>query len=146
MSGCKVDFLFNWIKAIIEYNSPIKAPISKGDKISLLNVYVSDELVKEVDIFADEDIKLKGFIDLVIKTEDGKYHVIDWKTCSWGWDARRKSDSRLDARQIAHLQNIETCHVGQVCFKWQKIGISYIFSVGLLWMTKATNCIFWEKV
>lgn len=34
----------------------------------------------------------KGFIDLVIKTNDGKYHVIDWKTCSWGWDSRRKSD------------------------------------------------------
>jgi len=36
--------------------------------------------------------KFKGFIDLVIKTEDGKYHVIDWKTCSWGWDAKKKSD------------------------------------------------------
>ena len=34
----------------------------------------------------------KGFIDLVIKTTDGKYHVIDWKTCSWGWDSRRKAD------------------------------------------------------
>ena len=36
--------------------------------------------------------KYKGFIDLVIKTSDGKYHVIDWKTCSWGWDAKKKSD------------------------------------------------------
>ena len=34
----------------------------------------------------------KGFIDLVLKTSDGKLHVIDWKTCSWGWDARRRSD------------------------------------------------------
>ena len=32
--------------------------------------------------------KFKGFIDLGIKTDDGKYHVIDWKTCSWGWDAK----------------------------------------------------------
>ena len=31
----------------------------------------------------------KGFIDLVVKTPDGKYHIIDWKTCSWGWDAQR---------------------------------------------------------
>ncbi len=36
--------------------------------------------------------KFKGFIDLVIRTEEGKYHIIDWKTCSWGWDSRRKSD------------------------------------------------------
>ena len=35
---------------------------------------------------------LKGFIDLVIKTEDGKYHILDWKSCSWGWDAKRRSE------------------------------------------------------
>ena len=36
--------------------------------------------------------KFKGFIDLIIQTEDKKYHIIDWKTCSWGWDARKKAD------------------------------------------------------
>jgi ATP-dependent exoDNAse (exonuclease V) beta subunit len=36
--------------------------------------------------------KFKGFIDLIIKTEDGKYHVIDWKTCGWGWDAERRRE------------------------------------------------------
>jgi hypothetical protein len=35
---------------------------------------------------------LKGFIDLVIKTPDGKFHIIDWKSCSWGWDMKRKSE------------------------------------------------------
>ena len=35
----------------------------------------------------------KGYIDLVLKTKDGRYHIIDWKTCSWGWDFRRKNDS-----------------------------------------------------
>jgi len=39
-----------------------------------------------------EEIKFKGFIDLALKTSDGKYHIIDWKTCSWGWDFKRKSD------------------------------------------------------
>jgi ATP-dependent exoDNAse (exonuclease V) beta subunit len=34
----------------------------------------------------------KGFIDLVLKDGDGHYHIIDWKTCSWGWNARKKSD------------------------------------------------------
>ena len=34
----------------------------------------------------------KGFIDLVVQTKDGTFHIIDWKTCSWGWDARRKND------------------------------------------------------
>jgi hypothetical protein len=34
----------------------------------------------------------KGFIDLVIKTEDGKVHILDWKSCAWGWDMKKKSD------------------------------------------------------
>lgn len=40
-----------------------------------------------------EDYLFKGFIDLVIKTDDGKYHIIDWKTCSWGWNAKKRSDT-----------------------------------------------------
>tara|TARA_B100000287_G_scaffold425344_1_gene471491 strand:- start:2300 stop:3079 length:780 start_codon:yes stop_codon:yes gene_type:complete len=39
-----------------------------------------------------ENYHFKGFIDLVVRTNDGKYHVIDWKTCSWGWDARKRSE------------------------------------------------------
>lgn len=38
---------------------------------------------------------LKGFVDLVVKTPDGKYHVIDWKSCSWGWDAQKRSDTMV---------------------------------------------------
>ena len=38
------------------------------------------------------DYHFKGYVDLVIKTEDGKYHVIDWKTCSWGWGMRKRTD------------------------------------------------------
>ena len=38
----------------------------------------------------------KGFIDLVVYTPDTKkYHIIDWKTCSWGWDSRKKSDKMI---------------------------------------------------
>ncbi len=36
--------------------------------------------------------KFKGFIDVVLRTPDGKIHVIDWKSCSWGWDARKRAD------------------------------------------------------
>ena len=38
------------------------------------------------------ELFFKGYIDAVIKTSDGRYHIIDWKTCSWGWDARRRAD------------------------------------------------------
>ena len=52
-------------------------------------VSVEEKLYEPIE---DQDYKFKGFIDLVIKTEDNKYHVIDWKTCSWGWNFKRKTD------------------------------------------------------
>jgi len=67
----------------------------------------------------DPEFKFKGYIDLVLKTKDGKYHIIDWKTCSWGWDSKRRSD-RMTTYQLTlykyyfakkhniELSNIET--------------------------------------
>jgi len=46
----------------------------------------------------------KGFLDLVIKTPDGKYHIIDWKSCSWGWDMKRKTD-RITTYQLTYYKN-----------------------------------------
>jgi len=43
----------------------------------------------------EEDYKFKGFIDAVVATPDGKVHIFDWKTCSWGWDSRKKSDKMV---------------------------------------------------
>ena len=55
-------------------------------------VSVEEELFEKIENY---DLKFKGYIDLVIKTPDGKYHIIDWKSCSWGWDARKKSNKVL---------------------------------------------------
>jgi len=46
----------------------------------------------------EDKLHFKGFIDLVLKVGD-IYHIIDWKTCSWGWDARRKAD-RMTTYQL----------------------------------------------
>ena len=45
------------IKAVLEYKGPVEAPIKKGDKLALLNVYVSGELVKQIDLFSAENVK-----------------------------------------------------------------------------------------
>jgi len=37
------------------------------------------------------NINFKGFVDAVVKVGD-TYHLFDWKTCSWGWDSRRKAE------------------------------------------------------
>ena len=55
-------------------------------------VSIEEPLLEEITDFESYGRKFKGFIDLVIKTQDGKYHIIDWKTCSWGWDSKKKSD------------------------------------------------------
>jgi predicted RecB family nuclease len=39
----------------------------------------------------DFNINFKGFVDAVVKVGD-TYHLFDWKTCSWGWDSRRKNE------------------------------------------------------
>ena len=57
-------------------------------------VSVEEKLYEKIMNFSLDKLVFKGYIDLVIKTTDGKYHVIDWKTCSWGWD-REKKNSKL---------------------------------------------------
>ena len=52
------------IKAELIYNGPIEAPIKKGEKLALLNIYVSGELQRQVDIFSSEEI-LFSFISLL---------------------------------------------------------------------------------
>jgi len=37
------------------------------------------------------NINFKGFVDAVVKVGD-TYHLFDWKTCSWGWDSRKKAE------------------------------------------------------
>lgn len=58
------------------------------------------ERIKNIDF----DYDFKGFIDLVLKTPDGKIHIIDWKTCSWGWDMRKKSDPMV-TYQLTYYKN-----------------------------------------
>lgn len=75
-------------------------PIVDSFRDELDNYFEECEVVAtEEKLYEDiegEDMKFKGFIDLVVKTPDGKYHILDWKTCSWGWDARKKADKIIN--------------------------------------------------
>ena len=46
-------------------------------------------------IEGEKDYLFKGYIDAVVATPDGKVHIFDWKTCSWGWDSRKKNDKMV---------------------------------------------------
>ena len=56
------------IKAMLDYEGPIQTPIKKGDKLAILNVYISDELVKQVDILSAEDIKKSNIFSRLFKS------------------------------------------------------------------------------
>ncbi len=59
------------------------------------------ELYEEI---PDCSRKFKGFVDLIIKTPDGMYHVMDYKTCSWGWDEKKKSDTMKNYQLALYKQ------------------------------------------
>lgn len=59
-------------------------------------VSAEEPLMENISLLPKYQInKFKGYIDLIIKTADGKIHVIDNKLCSWGWEAKKKSDAML---------------------------------------------------
>jgi len=66
-------------------------------------VSVEEPIYEPINSF-DTDYKFKGFIDLIVKTPDQKHHVIDWKTCSWGWNAKKRSE-RLVTYQLTLYKN-----------------------------------------
>ena len=66
-------------------------------------VSAEEEIVEPI-VDAPGEYDYKGFLDLVIKTPDGKYHIIDWKSCSWGWDMQRRTD-KITTYQLTYYKN-----------------------------------------
>ena len=56
------------IKTILEYDGPISTPISKGDEVAVLNVYVSGELKKKIPMLASKDIKRSNIFSRIFKS------------------------------------------------------------------------------
>lgn len=85
-----VDF-YKQGEEIIKYVMPEVIKVF-GDDFEVVSV--EEDLMIDIEDFDNlqNDYKFKGFIDLVLKTPDGKYHILDWKTCSWGWNAEKRSD------------------------------------------------------
>ena len=96
-------------KLVVDMNSQAAAlceqaiPATKEYFKDFEVVSVEEPLLEDITEF-ESDKKFKGFIDLVLKTSDGKYHIIDWKTCSWGWDSKRKSEP-MTTYQLVYYKN-----------------------------------------
>jgi len=56
------------VEAILEYEGPIEAPIKKGDKLGVLNVYISGELKKQINVLASEDVQRSNIFSRIFKS------------------------------------------------------------------------------
>jgi len=118
----KKCFYNEMIKLKVQTNDPkildrelAKSMIDAGTRIVAL---VLPELIKEFKDFEvvaceyriyskiedfiipnGDNFYFKGYVDLIIKSNN-IYYVIDYKTCSWGWDQKKKSD-KLMGYQLA---------------------------------------------
>ncbi len=56
------------LKAFVEYEGPILAPIAKNQKVGTLKVLYKDEVINEYEVFAFEDIKKINVISRILKS------------------------------------------------------------------------------
>jgi ATP-dependent exoDNAse (exonuclease V) beta subunit len=100
----KKENLSKWVESAEEIIPEIYVALRDqfGDNFKIQkNVLAAEEILMEpIGNFNDNPMKFKGFIDLVATDEESnKILLIDWKTCSWGWNAKKKSDT-LIAQQL----------------------------------------------
>ena len=56
------------VKAYIEYNGPVKAPVEKDSILGELKVYLNDELYSTHDVYSSEKIKKVNVFARIIKS------------------------------------------------------------------------------
>lgn len=65
-------------------------------------VYNEHKLQLPIDRTDGLEINFKGFIDMVIKSKDGRgnpvLYIVDFKSCSWGWDGDKRRDRDMHAQ------------------------------------------------
>ena len=66
----KVESLYKkrYLKAVIQYNGPILAPIKKDDIVGKFKFFYKDDLIKEYNLYASEDIKKVNMFSRIIKS------------------------------------------------------------------------------
>ena len=56
------------VKTVLEYEGPIQSPIKKGEKLGVLNVYISGELKKKIDVLSAENIKKSNIFSRLFRS------------------------------------------------------------------------------
>ena len=56
------------IKVFLEYEGPLSTPIKKGSKVATLKIFTSGEMIKEINIFSNENIKKANIFSRLLKS------------------------------------------------------------------------------
>ena len=56
------------LKVSVKYDGPVEAPIKKGEKVATLKVVYNEQLFKEYDLLASNDVKKVNFLSRIIKS------------------------------------------------------------------------------
>ncbi len=57
-----------YLKAVVEYEGPIKAPIKLNDKLGVLKIFYKDQIINEYEVLSFEDIKKVNIINRLIRS------------------------------------------------------------------------------
>ena len=57
-----------YLKVLVEYNGPIKAPIDKDDEIGKYKIYYKDELLESHNLYSSESIRIVNIFSRIIKS------------------------------------------------------------------------------
>ena len=57
-----------YLKVTVDYEGPIEAPITKGQKIGNLNIFYKDELLDQYILYASEDVKKLNMFSRIIRS------------------------------------------------------------------------------
>ena len=57
-----------YLKVKINYDGPIPAPISKGQNLGKMEIFIKDEKIDSFDLIASENIKKQNFISRIISS------------------------------------------------------------------------------
>ncbi len=56
------------IKGILNYEGPLNAPVTKGQKVASIDIFLSGEFVKTIDLIASEDVKQANIFVRIFKS------------------------------------------------------------------------------
>ena len=58
------------------------------------------KLIEPIKEYVSKLFEFKGYIDLILVTPDEQIIILDWKTTSWGWDVKKKSDKIISYQLV----------------------------------------------